>query len=325
MTVNSSTSLPPVKPKALAAGGTVGVIAPASPVHARSDVLRGVRTWEAAGYRVKVSPQVYAHDGYLAGSEGQRAQALMEMFMDPDVDAIQVVHGGFGSSKIIPLLDFERIRQHPKPFIGRSDITALHSALARSAGLVTFYGPGLADMAAPRGSEFSASAARRAVANVEALGTLPVHPSDPFLMSIRGGRVTAPLVGGCLWPLCKTIGTPWQPDLRAKVLFIEEVGEPPWSIDAHLTHLSQAGALDGVAGVVIGRLRNCDWSAERPECPSNLALDDVLDRHLAPLGVPVLHGVPIGHEADTLTIPLGVKVTLDADAATLCIDEPGVQ
>jgi muramoyltetrapeptide carboxypeptidase len=92
-----------------------------------------------------------------------------------------------------------------------------------------------------------------------------------------------------------------------------------------LTHLSQAGVLGGVAGIVLGRLRNCEWSAERPECPSNLALDDVLDRHLAPLGVPVLYGVPIGLEADTLTIPLGVSVTMDADAATLCIDEPGVQ
>jgi muramoyltetrapeptide carboxypeptidase len=174
-----------------------------------------------------VSPQVYARDGYLAGSEAQRAQALMEMFMAPDIDAIQVVHSGFGSSKIIPLLDFERIRQHPKPFIGRSDITALHAALARSVGLVTFYGPGLTDIAAPRGSEFSATAARRAVGSTQALGTLPVHPSDAFLVSIRGGRVTASLVGGCLWPLCKTIGTPWQPDLRGKVLFIEEVGEPP--------------------------------------------------------------------------------------------------
>jgi muramoyltetrapeptide carboxypeptidase len=325
MRIDPKPSITPTKSKALPAGGTIGVIAPASSAHARSSVLRGVRSWESAGYRVKVSPQAYATDGYLAGSEAQRAQALMEMFTAPDVDAIQVVHGGFGSSKIIPLLDFQRIRQHPKPLIGRSDITALHLAFARLAGLVTFYGPGLADMVAPRGSEFTASAARRAVTSTDALGTLPVHPSDPFLMSIRGGRVTAPLVGGCLWPLCKTIGTPWQPDLRGKVLFVEEVGEPPWSIDAHLTHLSQARVLDGVAGIVIGRLKNCDWSEERPECPSNLALDEVLERHLAPLGVPVLHGVPIGHEADTLTIPLGVQVTLDADAVTLSIDEPGVQ
>jgi muramoyltetrapeptide carboxypeptidase len=314
-----------VKPKALPPGGVIGVVAPASAAHSRSDVERGVKRWRAAGYRVKVSPQVYALDGYLAGTDRERAAALMAMIEDAEVDALQVVHGGFGSTKLIQHLDFDAIRAHAKPLIGRSDITALHCAIAAHAGLVTFYGPGLADTAPPRGSDFTAAAVERALGSKEALGVLPTHPSDPFVRTIAAGRVSAPLAGGCLWPLCKTIGTPWQPDLRGKVFFVEEVGEPPWSVDAHLTHLAQARMLDGVAGVVIGRLKHCEWSESRPENPNNLSLDEVLERHFGGLGVPVLHGIPVGHESDTLTIPLGVSVTLDADAGTLSIDEPGVQ
>jgi muramoyltetrapeptide carboxypeptidase len=314
-----------LRPRALPPGGVIGVVAPASPVHSRSDVERGVRRWQARGYRVKVSPQVYVIDGYMAGTGRERAADLMAMVEDPEVDALQVVHGGFGSTKLIEHLEFDSIRAHAKPLIGRSDITALHCAIAAYAGLVTFYGPGLADIAPPRGSDFTAAAVERALGSKQALGVLAAHPSDPFLRTIAGGRVSAPLAGGCLWPLCKTIGTPWQPDLRGKVFFVEEVGEPPWSMDAHLTHLAQAGVLDGVAGVVVGRLKHCEWSESRPENPNNLSLDEVLDRHFAGLGVPVLHGIPVGHESDTLTIPLGVSVTLDADAGTLRIDEPGVQ
>ncbi len=314
------------KPPVLPPGGTVGVVAPASPIHARSDLLRGTRRWEAAGFKVKISPQVFAQDGFLAGSDEARAEALMAMFADPQIDAVQVVHGGYGSTKIIQHLDFNIIQRNPKPFVGRSDITALHLAMARHAGLVTFYGPGLADMAAPRGSEFTAAAVQHALTTCDALGPLPLHPQDGFLRALAPGQVTAPVAGGCLWPLCKSIGTPWQPDLRDKVFFFEEVGEPPWSMDAHLTHLTQAGVLDGVAGVVIGRLKHCEWSEGRPEYPSNLSLDEVLDRHFAHRGVPVLHGIPVGHEADTLTIPLGVAVTLETDAETgrLIFEEAGV-
>jgi muramoyltetrapeptide carboxypeptidase len=180
----------------------------------------------------------------------------------------------------------------------------------------------MADIAPPRGSDFTADALVRALSGP--VGTVPRHPADSEVFTLSSGRVSAPVVGGCLWPLCKSIGTAWQPDLRGKIFFFEEVGEPPWSIDAHLTHLSQAGLLDGVAGVVVGRLVDCDWSERRPESPNNLSLDEVLERHLAPLGVPVLLGVPVGHEKDTATIPLGVTGILDADAGTLTFDEAGV-
>ncbi|HCT81528.1 MAG TPA: LD-carboxypeptidase [Micromonosporaceae bacterium] len=306
----------------LPAGGMVGVVAPAASVFGRSVVTRGIRAWEARGFRVKVFEQVFQRDGYFAGSDRERAEAFQQAFDDPSVDVVQVIHGGYGSTRLIEHLDFDKIAASGKAFVGRSDLTALHLAIARFAGLVTFYGPGMADIAPPRGSDFTADALVRALTG--AVGTVPQHPEDNQVFTLSPGRVSAPIVGGCLWPLCKTIGTPWQPDLDGKIFFLEEVGEPPWSIDAHLTHLAQTGMLNGVAGVVVGRLVDCDWSDRRPESPNNLSLDEVLERHLTPLGVPVLIGVPVGHERDTATIPLGIEGVLDASAGTLTFDQAGV-
>jgi muramoyltetrapeptide carboxypeptidase len=308
-------------PKPLPAGGTIGIAAPASPATRRSDVLRGKAFWEAKGLRVQFSEQIFEQDGYLAGSIQSRAQALQSLFENEAVDAIQVVGGGYGSTQLIPHLDFDRIAKHPKPFIGRSDITSLHLALNRYCGMVTFYGPGLTSTCAPSGSEFTSEGLYRAMTSSKPLGVLPRHPEDAFVRTIAGGKASGRLLGGCLWPLCKSIGTPWAPDLRGAIFFFEETDEPPWSIDAHLTQLEQAGILDQVAGIVIGRMVNCEWSPSRPEYPTNLSLDEVLDRRLGRLGIPCLYGIPVGHENHTLTIPLGVRAILDASAGTLCIQE----
>jgi len=312
------------KPRRLPQGGTIGVVAPASTPFRLSDLLRGKASWEARGFRVRIDEQTFQRDGYLAGTAATRAAALMALFEDPSIDAIQTACGGFGSTQIIPHLDFDRIARQAKPFVGRSDITAIHLALFHRAGLVTFYGPGMANLSPPAGSAFAEAGLQRALTVPQALGRLPHHPDDPFVRTICAGRASGPLLGGCLWPLCKAIGTPWAPRLQSAIFFFEETDEPPWSIDAHLTHLEQAGVLEEVAGVVIGRMVNCEWSPARPEYPSNLSLDEVLDRHFGRRGVPCLWGLPVGHEAQTLTLPLGVRVTLDASAGTLEFDEPAL-
>jgi muramoyltetrapeptide carboxypeptidase len=153
---------------------------------------------------------------------------------------------------------------------------------------------------------------------------VPDDPDDPYRRTISPGKVTAPLVGGNLFTMVHLLGTPWEPDLEGAIFFFEEVHEPTYVIEVHLTQLKLAGKLDGVAGVVVGELKDCDWSEERPEAPRNRSIEDALERHLAPLGVPVLYKLPLGHGKHLATIPLGVMATLDADARTLAIDEPGV-
>jgi muramoyltetrapeptide carboxypeptidase len=121
------------------------------------------------------------------------------------------------------------------------------------------------------------------------------------------------------------MGTPWELELEGAILFFEDVEEPPWYIDGMLTQLGQAGKLAAVIGVVIGDMHDSDWSERRPEWPRTKSLEQVLEEHLEPLGVPVLYKLPVGHAKHLATLPLGVTATLDADARTLTIDQPALR
>lgn len=305
-------------------GGTIGVPAPASPYENRSEVLRGIEWWERHGYRVKLAGGIDRRDAYVAGDPKARAQDLLAMFRDPEVDVVQCFQGGYGSAQAIPYIDFDEIRENPKPFLGYSDITALHVAIRQRTGLATFYAPGLAGVGEKQTTSFTRDRLL-SVLGGSTTGEVPRDPDDPFVRTLRGGRVTAPLVGGCLWLVLQTMGTPWEIELEGSIFFFEDVDAPPWYIDGMLTQLGHAGKLDGVVGVVVGDMDKCDWREQRPEWPRTKSLEDVLEEHLEPLGVPVIYKLPLGHGKHLATLPLGVTATLDADTGTLSIDEPALR
>jgi muramoyltetrapeptide carboxypeptidase len=296
-------------------GGCIGVPAPASPWENRSDLLRGVEWWQARGYRVKLAGGIEARDSYVAGDPKSRARDLEAMFADPEVDVVQCLTGGFGSMQLVPQLDFQLVADHPKALCGYSDITALHVALRQRAGLATFYGPHLMTMGWAQASDFTR----------ERLLAVLADPDDPYVRPLRGGRASGPLAGGDLWLLLQTMGTPWEVELDGAILFFEEVDTPPWYVDGMLTQLGQAGKLAGVVGVVVGDMERCEWSEQRPEWPRTKSLEQVLEEHLEPLGVPVLYRLPIGHARHLATLPLGLAATLDADARTLTVDRPALR
>ena len=308
--------------KPLPAGGTIGVAAPASPYDSRSEVLRGVEWWESQGYRVKLAPHVYARDDYVAGNARDRADDLNALFADPEVDVVQALQGGYGSAQTIPYLDFEVIAANPKPFVGFSDITALHVAIHRRAELSTFYGNGLIGVGSAEATEFTCERLLK-VLRGEAGGEVPRSPDDPYVRAITSGSVTAPLLGGCLWLLMQTMGTPWEISLDGAILFFEDYKAPPYYVDGMLTQLHLAGKLEGVVGVVVGEMKDCDWGDLRAasDWARSRSLEDVLEEHLEPLGVPILYGLPLGHGKHLASIPLGVRYTLDADRRTLTLDE----
>jgi muramoyltetrapeptide carboxypeptidase len=303
--------------------GTIGVVAPASGFENRSEVLRGVEWWEERGFRVKLGEHVFDRDDYVAGDERSRAADLMAMFTDPGVDVVQALQGGYGSAQTIPHLDFEVIAQNPKPFVGYSDITALHVAIRQRTGLATFYGYGLVGMGAKESTDFSRERLLE-VLRGEGAGKVPRDPDDPYVRAIASGKITAPLVGGCLWLLLQTMGTPWEVELEGCIFFFEDYDAPPWYVDGMLTQLGHAGKLAGVRGVVVGDMEKCDWRESRPEWPRTRSIEDVLEKHLEPLGVPVLYKLPLGHGKHLAALPLGVTATLDADARTLTIEHPGL-
>ncbi|MET0259893.1 MAG: LD-carboxypeptidase [Gaiellaceae bacterium] len=308
--------------KPLAPGGTIGVAAPASPYDSRSEVLRGVEWWESQGYKVKLAPHLYDRDDYVAGDAEDRAADLNALFADPEVDVVQALQGGYGSAQTIPYLDFDTIAVNPKPLVGFSDITALHVAVRQRAGFPTVYGNGLVGVGDPEVTEFT----RKRLLDVltgDATGPVPPNPDDPYTRAISSGSVTAPLVGGCLWLLMQTLGTSWEFDADGAIFFFEDYKAPPYYIDGQLTQLRHAGKLDNVAGVVVGEMEGCDWGDLRPasDWARSRSLEDVLEEHLEPLGVPVLYRLPLGHGKHLASIPLGVRYTLDADRRTLTLEE----
>jgi muramoyltetrapeptide carboxypeptidase len=308
----------------LPAGGTIGVPAPSNPYHNKSDVLRGVEWWEERGYRVKLGEGIWHVDDYTAGPPEVRARDLNAMFADPEVDAIQVLWGGYGAMQLLPLLDYATIAANPKPFVGYSDITALHTAIRRETGLCTFYGPGMSSMGSPERKPWSRDELLRVLSG-DGCGEVSKDPDDPYTRPIVGGTVTAPIVGGCLTLLQYSLGTPWEFDADGCILFFEDVDLPPWYLDAILWHLTMAGKLDHVVGVVVGEMHKCDWREDRPEASRTKSLEDVLELRLEPLGVPVLYKLPLGHGEHLTTLPLGVTATLDADERRLTIDEPALR
>jgi muramoyltetrapeptide carboxypeptidase len=314
-----------VKARPLPERGTIGVPAPASPWDERSEVDRGVRWWESKGYRVKLGEGIWERDDYLAGDPKTRARDLLDAFRDPEVDVVQVFGGGYGTAEVVPLLDLDVVAEHPKPFVGYSDITVLHLAIRKATGLVTFYGPGLGGVADPKTEDFTRDRLLRALTDAGPLGQVPPRPDDAYVGAIGSGRATAPLIGGCLWLLADSLATPWEVDAEGAILFFEDLHTPSWMVDSELTHLRNAGKLEGVAGVAIGEMFQCEgWRFPDPGVRTK-SMEDVFERHFEPMGIPVVFNLPLGHGKHLSTVPLGVRATVDADARTLTIEEPALE
>jgi muramoyltetrapeptide carboxypeptidase len=313
-----------LKGRPLPESGTIGICSPAWSYYNRSEILRGIQWWEKRGYKVKLADNVFVREGYVAGNPKERADGITAMFSDPEVDVVQCADAGFGSAHTIPHINFDAIAANPKPFIGFSDITALHTAIRHHTELVTFYGPLLTSLNQPQKKEaFTEAAMVRALTETEPLGPLPRDPDDDYVRTFNSGRATAPLVGGCLWLLTQTIGTPWQVDLDDGIFFFEDTLVAPWYIDGALTQMKQAGLLDRVAGVVVGQMEAVDWR-EWHGWPQVMSIEDILEEHIEPLGVPVVYGLPLGHGKYLATVPLGVTVTVDADAGSVTVIEPAL-
>jgi len=314
-----------LKASPLPEGGTIGVAAASSPFENRSEIDRGIRWYEQRGYRVKLAPGVYARDDFVAGNAAARAHDVTSLFADDEVDVVQMLRGGYGASQVVPLLDYDVIAANPKPFVGYSDVTALHVAIRQRTGLVTFYGLGLTSMGAPKRQEQDKEWFVRAMTATEPLGEVPARPDDPYIGALNSGRATAPLVGGCLWLLRETLGTPWEVELDGAILFFEDVHAPPWHIDGMLTQLHNAGKLAGVKGVVIGELHKSDASDQLEPWLRSRSMEDVFEHHLEPLGVPIIHNLPLGHGKHLCTVPLGVTATVDADARSLTLNQAALE
>src|SRR5262249_1349887 len=270
------------------------------------------------------APHVHARDDFVAGEAAARAADVTALFADDEVDVVQMLRGGYGASQVVPLLDYDVIAASPKPFVGYSDVTALHVAIRQRTGLVTFYGLGLTSMGAPKREESDKERFLRAMTATAPLGEVPARPDDPYIGTLGAGSATAPLVGGCLWLLRETLGTPWEVELDGAILFFEDVHAPPWHVDGMLTQLHNAGKFERIKGIAIGEMYKSEHSDQLNRWLRSRPMEDVFEHHREPPGAPILHTLPRGHGKHLVTIPLGVTATIDAEARSLMIDEPAL-
>ena len=315
-----------IRPKALKTGDTVGLITPSTYVSDPDRLQLARRTAEYFGLRAKVGRNVSKRTGYLGGSPAERLEDLHAMFRDPEVKAVFAIRGGYGSEQILDGIDYDLIRRNPKIFVGYSDITAMHLAIQKRAGLVTFHGP----VVLSQFTEYTQKWFRKALFETEPLGKVLNPPESNqlrpkhMLRTIRPGSGRGRLIGGNLTLISTTMGTPYEIETRGRILFLEDVDEQPYSIDRMLTQLRLAGKFAGVAGIVFGECHDCKPREFQPSFESTFSLGEVLDEILRQISVPVLGGLTIGHTDDQLTLPEGAMARLDADRQELVIEESGV-
>jgi muramoyltetrapeptide carboxypeptidase len=298
-----------LRPPALRSGDLVAVPACAGPV-AADRLQAGIARLESWGLRVRVAEHaldVHPRLPYLSADDAVRAAEFTAAWLDPDVSAVLPARGGYGTQRMLDLLDWRRLAEvEPKVLVGFSDITALHQAVASRLGLVTIHSHVVTSL----GAATSASATSLRLLLFEPNRVVDLFAGVP-VETISGGRAEGVLVGGNVATLAAELATATSRPARGGIVVFEDVTEDCYRLDRLLTQLLRSGWFDGVKGIVLGRFTDCGDPA---------AVDAVLADRLLGLGVPVVGGFDLGHTPSTGSVPLGVRAVLDADAGSLTLD-----
>lgn len=302
--------------KRLCLGDTIGLISPASPENTLA-IKNAVLFLQNQGFNVVEGKHLYDKWGYLAGTDKDRATDVMEMFENDEVDMILCIRGGYGSSRILPYLDFDVIKKHPKIFAGFSDITVFLNAFYEKCGLTTFHSPmgtsNLEDEQTLKSFMFALMQ-----------GYKPYTINNPLEFEakcINGGTAKGNLIGGNLSLICNSLGTTYETNMNGKILFIEEIGEAPYRIDRMLTQLILANKLKQCSGIILGQFKDCDL----PHYERSLTLEEVFQDRLYNLDIPIFSGFCSGHDYPKLTLPIGAMVKMNADCGTINVLEAVVE
>jgi len=309
-----------IKPPRLRRGDRVGLVSPATAAFERAPEEIRREALESLGLEVVLGEHYFDRYGYFAGEDEARAGDINAFFGDPDIRMI-FARGGWGSARVLPLLDYGVIAANPKILLGYSDATALISGVHTRTGLVTFHGPSPLDRFSARYFEEVVMGGNAVtMKNLAEVDEDQLVQTEHRIRTMKGGRARGPVLGGNLTVLTAIIGSGYLPDFDGAILFLEDVNEAVYRVDRMLTQLKLAGMLDRLAGFVFGRCTECDPGTGY----GSLTLEDVLDQHIGPLGIPAFGGSMIGHIDQQFTIPLGIDVEIDADAGSLRMLEAGV-
>ncbi len=323
--VAKAANKPLLKPKRLQPGVAIGIVSPAGATFVREELEVVIDAVKGLGLVPRLAPHLLERYGYLGGKDKQRAADINQFFADSSIAAILPIRGGWGSSRILPYLDYDRISKNPKIIIGFSDLSALILGLNAKTNLVTFHGPnGLTSWRKTQTEYF-----RRVLFNAETVTFENLKDEDDAnrliqvkyrKQTISSGKAKGKLIGGNLSVISGIVGSPYLPDLDGAILFLEEVNENIYRIDRMMTELKLAGLLDKLAGFIFGQCPGCSPDADY----GSLTLEEVVWDHIKPLGIPAYYGAMIGHIENILTLPIGLDVEIDADAGTIRMLEAAV-
>jgi len=310
-----------VKAPRLCKGDLIGLVAPASTPSSREKVEQGAIYLERLGYRVEVGEHVQETYGYLAGTDAERVGDLNAFICNRDVKAIVAIRGGYGTPRLLSMVDYRALRANPKIIVGYSDITALQMAIYRKIGLVTFSGPMSGVEMWNQIDPYTEEQFWRLLTSTKRIGLLQ-NPEEESTATLRVGKAEGRLLGGNFSLLISLMGTPYLPNLRKAVLMLEDVDEAPHRIDRMLAQLRNAGVLKNLSGLLFGKFTDCN-----PSDPTKpfLTLDQILQEAAESVACPVISNVQYGHISKKLTIPFGLKTKVDGKKSRIEVMEAGVE
>ena len=314
-----------IKPPKLKPGDKVGIISPSEPIIYKKKFLRGVETLKKLGFRVILGKNVFKNrSGYMAGSEKERTADLNGMFRNKKIKGIFISHGGLNSNRLLDLIDYELIKKNPKVFLGFSDITVLLNAIYAKTGLVTFHGQNI-EYGFSRGLEgkykYTCNYSAKAVMSNKSIG--PIRQQQKFEI-LRSGKARGNLVGGNLMVLTTLLGTEYEPDWKNKILFWEEFGETAENIDFYLTHLKLCRVFDQISGMAIGQFEVLPLGDDLKN-QKTFSINKIILEICRDYKFPIIKNVAFGHVYPQITLPIGVKATIDTSKKLFSIDESGVK
>lgn len=296
-----------IYPEPLKKGDKIAFIAPSSPVD-EERIKPSINAIEALGLEVVVGKSCTSKNGFLAGEDTVRADDINMMFADKTIKGIFAMRGGYGSARILDLLDYKTIRQNPKVFTGYSDITALHVAFNQKCDLITFHAPMPASEFYEGIDEYTMNFFKRSMFCNDSLGIME-NPKEQEIKTLVKGKAKGRIVGGNLTLLASSLGTKYEVDTKGKILFLEDVDEAPYRIDRMLLQLKQSGKFKDAAGIILGQWTRCE--AENKE--NTLELEEIFKQLIGTENKPTIYNIACGHSTPTMTIPMGAFAKIDND------------
>jgi muramoyltetrapeptide carboxypeptidase len=322
--ISSESNPSTLLPKSLKKGDVVGLISPSAATADRMQFTFAKEALEALGFQVKLGENLKNRRGHLAGTDQERASDLNQMFADPTVKAIICIRGGSGAARILPMINYELIKNNPKPLMGYSDITALHCAIHSQTGLISFHGPnGTGSWNSFNVQAFNQLFFEKKLVqykNEQVKGDDLVIKNNR-IQTLKAGTAEGKILGGNLTVLTALSGTPYYPDFKDAILYTEDIGEDPYKIDRMMSTLKLNGTLDQIKGFIFGQCSDCEPGGGY----GSLSVDQVLDDYILPLNIPAYSGAMIGHISKQFIIPNGAEVRMDSTKGTIELLKPVFQ